>query len=186
LTNKGSVLSSALSPVRWTYVFRINGQRNVDLVSDFFDNSQDSLLCSGNSILASSNSDESLAIITVSLVDIDLSTCLVLDSVNGRTGFTNNLSDALGRNGKLEFLPRLVLECSSFEQLSLGLSDTLLATSDSDFVGLGGRRSILVVSGERELDTVLLLESDSVFTSGTDECGLDSSLDGDAFGSLVF
>ena len=180
------MLTSALDLVRWTYVFRINGQRNVDLISNLFDNSQDSLLCSGNSILASSNSDRSLAIIAVSLVDIDLSTSLVLDPVDGGTGFTNNLGDALGGNGKLEFLPRLVLECSSFEQLSLGLSDTLLATSDSDFVGLGGGRSILVVSGEGELDAVLLFESDSVFTSGTNECRLNSSLDGDAFGSLVF
>ena len=120
------------------------------------------------------------------LVDIDLSTSLVLDTIDGRTGFTNNLSNALGRNGELEFLPRLVLERSSFKQLGLGLGDTLLATSDSDFVGLGGRRSILVVSGERKLNTVLLLESDSVFTSGTDECGLNSSFDGDAFGGLIF
>jgi hypothetical protein len=179
------VLSSAPSVLKPTYVFRINGQRDVDLISNFFDNSQDSLLCSGNSILASSNSDRSLAIVTVSLIDIDLSTCLVLDTINGRTGFTDNLSDALGRNRELEFLPRLVLERSSFEQLGLGLSDTLLATSDGDFVGLGGGRSILVVSGERELDTVLFLESDSVFTSRTDECGLNSSFDGDAFRSLV-
>jgi hypothetical protein len=180
------VLSSAPSLVKWTYVFRINGQRNVDLISDLFDNSQDSLLCSGDSILASSDSDEGLAIVTVSLVDIDLSTSLVLDTIDGRTGFTDNLSYTLGRNRELKFLPRLVLERSSFKQLGLGLSDTLLATSDGDFVGLGGRRSILVVSGERKLDTVLLLESDSVFTSGTDECGLNSSFDGDALGSLVF
>ena len=179
------MLLSATIPIRWTYVFRINGQRNVDLISNLFDNSQDSLLCSGNSVLASSNSDRGLAVIAVSLVDIDLSTSLVLDTVDGGTRFTNDLSNALGGNGKLEFLPRLVLECSSFEQLSLGLSDTLLATSDSDLVGLGGGRSILVVSRERELDAVLLFESDSVFTSGTNECGLNSSLDGDAFGSLV-
>jgi len=159
------VLSSASSLVELTYVFGINSQRNVDLVSDLFDNSQDSLLCSGNSILASSNSDRSLAIITMSLVDIDLSTCLVLDTIDGGTGFTNNLSDTLGGNSELKLLPRFILECSSFEQLGLGLSDTLLATSDGNFVGLGGGRSILVVSGERELDTVLLLESDGVFTS---------------------
>jgi len=122
----------------------------------------------------------------MSLVDINLSTRLVLDSVNGRTGFTDNLSDTLGRNGKFEFLPRLILESSSFKQLSLGLSNSLLATSNSDFVRLGGGRSVLVVSGERELDTILLLESDSVFTSGSDECRLNSSLDGDTFRGLVF
>jgi len=122
----------------------------------------------------------------MSLVNINLSTRLVLDSVNGGTGFTDNLSDTLGRNGKFEFLPRLILESSSFKQLSLGLSNSLLATSNSDFVGLGGGRSVLVVSGERELDTILLLESDSVFTSGSDECRLNSSLDGDTFRGLVF
>jgi hypothetical protein len=122
----------------------------------------------------------------MSLVDIDLSTCLVFDTVNGRTGFTNNLSDTLGRNRELDFLPRLVFESSSFEQLGLGLSNSLLATSNSDLVGLAGGGTVLVVSRERKLDTVLLLESDGVFTSGTNECGLNSSLDDDTFGSLVF
>jgi hypothetical protein len=121
----------------------------------------------------------------MSLVDINLSTRLVLDTINGSTRFTDNLSNALGRNGKLEFLPRLRLESGSLEQFGLGLCDSLFTTSDSNLVGLGSSGSVLVVSGERKLDAILFFESDGVFTAGTNECGLDSSLDGDSLGRLV-
>lgn len=121
----------------------------------------------------------------MSLVDIDLSTRLVLDTIDGRTGFTDNLSDTLGRNGELEFLPGLVLESSSFEQLGLGSSDALFTTSDRDLVRLGSGGSVLVVSGERELDAVLLFESDGILSTRTDERRLNGSFDVDRFGRLV-
>ena len=150
---------------------------------------EDGRLGSSDCLLVASDSDigNALAGIFVS-VNVDLSSCLILDAVDCRSGFANNASDSFSWNRESQRLPRLSLESGSLEQFRLGRRDTLAATSYGNLVGFRAvfrLFTILVVSREGQLNAVLLFETDSVFASGTDESGLNGARDLDDLRGLV-
>lgn len=168
-----------------TYVFLLNGQLDSNLVSNFLDDVQDSLLGCSDGLLIASDSDSSLLVLTSLSLNVNLSTSIVLDSIDGSTALTNDLSHSLAWDLEGSFLSGLGLESSSLKQLGLCSSYSLPATSDGDLVGVNIALLVLGVTRERELDAVFLLEADSVLATGTDKGRLNSSLDAENLGGFV-
>lgn len=120
LTNEVSMLNSCVNSTltvspHSTYVFLLNGQLDSNLVANFLDNVQDSLLGRSNSLLVTSDSDSSLLVLTSLPLNVNLSTSVVLDSVDGSTALTNNLSHSLAWDFESGLLPGLSLESSSLK-----------------------------------------------------------------------
>lgn len=152
---------------------------------------QDSSFGSADSFLGSTDSDVRHSVVVIySLVDVDLRAGVILDLVDACATFTENTRNSASRDGEFERVVGFLFKLQSVEKFGFSTSHTLLTTLDEDFVRLKGFTSPVFAvfrgpPGERDLDTVFLLEPNGIFAILANQRGMELGGDLEGFRCLV-
>lgn len=127
-----------------------------------------------NSILGSTDRDVSRCARVVSLVDVNLGTCLILDLIDRGSAFSKDTSDGTCGHSECDNVIGLLLKLDGFQEFGFRASNTFLASFDQNFIGFelfsGPPFAILCeMTGEGDFDRILFFKSNSVLATLTDE-----------------
>lgn len=110
----------------------------------------------------------------VSLVDINLGTCLVLDLIDRGSTFSKDTSDGAGGHSEFDNVVGLLLELDGFQEFGFGTSNTFLASFNQNFIRFELFPSLAFtilsrMTREGDFDRVLFFKSNGILATLTDE-----------------